>query len=202
MASVIGATTTTAVGPEWQAACDRARIVAEEARCRKAAGTTVDSDWLAEAAAWLAEAAPTWVPLTGRVPTRRTWRDLTLSADLQVRLQCWPPGSGLSFHDHGGAAGAVVVLDGRLEEAFAPRPEEAVTRRLLPAGSTSAFGPEYVHAMANLDAAVVTTINVYAPIPPQSRWYRLRPDGTIVPVGSWSAKLLPRHHRRAPLPRR
>jgi hypothetical protein len=162
----------------WAQACWRARDLAEMAAAKRQAGTTVDAADLALAAYWVAAVAPDWQSMSGRTPTERTWRTLVDEPDLQGWLICWPAGRALDLHDHGGAAGAMVVLGGTLEEHAAAGPGEPIERRLLPEGTASAFGPSFIHSVCNPCRPLVTSVHLYSRAFGEPIGYLVGADGT------------------------
>src|ERR1700722_7144919 len=111
-------------GSAWTQATQRARALTVEADSLlgpdPTQGTTLGVDWLASAAHWLAEVAPSWEEMTGQVATERAYRRLFCGPSLEAWLICWPTGGHLQLHDHGGASGAFEVISGTLEERSLP----------------------------------------------------------------------------------
>lgn len=166
----------------WGDLRQRARALTEETGCGLRGGRMPDPAWLAPATRWLAEAAPDWESLTGDVPTERTWWSMARSPDLDAWLICWPPGVKLAFHDHGGSSGSMWLVDGTLEEMWAAASRGPVRRRHLQAGSGTAFGPGYVHAVANRGTTLVTTVHLYGPPTRPVRDFVLGGGGQLRPV--------------------
>jgi quercetin dioxygenase-like cupin family protein len=85
---------------------------------------------------------------------------LALSADHEVWLLCWPPGSSVAPHDHGPSAGAFVVLSGRLTElrwAAGERHERAVE-----AGQIVEIPRGAVHDVVAVDGPAYS-VHAYSP---------------------------------------
>jgi hypothetical protein len=140
--------------------------------------------WLAGAVAWLAEAAPSWSQLTGEVPTERSYRQVLCVPALEVWLICWPRGGRLQLHDHGGASGALQVVDGELEERSPwrrPRPDGGGVRwrdRTVGPGAAVSFDGDYIHDVRNSVDPVATSVHVYSAASRPMAFYRV--DGGLV----------------------
>ena len=80
-------------------------------------------------------------------------------ARAQVWLLSWLPGQGTGLHDHGGSAGALAVVRGRLSEEVGAR--QGATE--LTAGRVRHFGPHHVHRVANSGAEAAVSVHVYTP---------------------------------------
>jgi hypothetical protein len=99
-------------------------------------------------------------------------------------LLTWLPGQSTDLHDHGGSAGAFVVVSGVLTEQVVPGggpeqvvpvggpeqvvpgggPEPVVPREVsLGEGSARAFGPRHVHRIVNAGTEPAVSLHVYAP---------------------------------------
>jgi mannose-6-phosphate isomerase-like protein (cupin superfamily) len=81
-------------------------------------------------------------------------------------LLTWLPGQATDLHDHGGSAGAFVVVSGALsEEVVVPSdPFPVVPRQVtLPAGAARSFGPHHVHRITNTGTVPAVSLHVYAP---------------------------------------
>ena len=104
-----------------------------------------------------------WRPLVRHEPGVRRYVPLPdLGCDAWVIT--WPPGTGLPRHDHGGAAGAMAVVEGTLVERHARRWAPAtIRRRVLDTGSVVAFGPDHIHEVRNDGVVPAVSIHVYAP---------------------------------------
>jgi predicted metal-dependent enzyme (double-stranded beta helix superfamily) len=118
-------------------------------------------------ARWYATHTVAW-PLAPRFdPVRRWYARLAQTDDHEVWLLTWLPGQATVLHDHGGSAGAFVIVSGVLTEctivtASARGAAQRVDRR-LPAGAARAFGPHHVHRIANTDDRPAVSIHVYVP---------------------------------------
>lgn len=164
----------------WSVLEQRGRVVAEEASARVAAGGTADRAWLASAACWLSEDSPPWAEVAGTRPTTRQYRLIVSSLHLEAWLICWPPDGRLALHDHGGASGALRVVDGALTEEFVPGGRPPAQRRRLPAGTGISFDGAYLHDVANLGSDLATSIHVYTAAERPMAHYRITADGLAV----------------------
>ena len=119
--------------------------------------------------------APSWPGM--QRPARRHW-DLMAASDLfEAWVIAWPPGGAIELHDHGGSAGAVVVVAGELIET---------TRRVGAFGETSpsspkavgvggsiSFGGHHIHDVVNSGDAPAISVHVYAPRLNSMTYYRM-----------------------------
>jgi quercetin dioxygenase-like cupin family protein len=121
---------------------------------------------LAEATELLGVPAPPGAPV-------RAWVRLAGNPAFDAWLMWWPPGGGVDFHDHGGSAGAIVVLSGSLVEVQPgcrqPR------RRELRKGATRAIAPDAVHDVVNEGSTAAVSVHVYSP--PLTTMTFYDPDG-------------------------
>ena len=109
----------------------------------------------------------------------------TEQPEYEAWLLTWLPGQTTGLHDHGGSAGAFVVVEGRLEEATLAPPRRhqpaALVHRTLDAGRHRSFGPHHVHEVSCSDGPAVS-VHVYAPTLAIMRRYELDGDGRAVIV--------------------
>ncbi|MFI7607707.1 cysteine dioxygenase [Micromonospora sp. NPDC049366] len=119
-----------------------------------------EPDLLAVATRWAAEPADWPVPLRFD-PAERWYARLATAADHEVWALSWLPGQGTDLHDHGGSAGAFLVVSGTLTE------ETVSGGRLRPhrltAGAGRRFGTRHVHQVTNHDAEPAVSVHVYRP---------------------------------------
>ena len=106
--------------------------------------------------------------------------------DYEAWLLTWLPGQSTGLHDHGGSAGAFVVVEGELEEAtLAPlrRHQPAVlVHRTLVIGRHRSFGPHHVHEVRCAGKVPAVSLHVYAPALASMRRFVLDDDGRAVIV--------------------
>jgi mannose-6-phosphate isomerase-like protein (cupin superfamily) len=107
-----------------------------------------------------------WYARIGGDPTHEAW------------LLTWLPGQGTDLHDHGGSAGAFVVVSGSLREEVVDlrtaRPREV----LLHAGAARSFDARHVHRITNPGTVPAVSLHVYAPALREMTRYRIE-DGTL-----------------------
>ncbi len=109
---------------------------------------------LTEIATPLADLTELWQPLVEYDPVSRYYARLAKEPDFEAWLLTWLPGQGTNWHDHGGSAGAFVVVRGTLTERHAsvnplahPRIEPEL--RELSEGTLRAFGTKHIHEVTN-----------------------------------------------------
>lgn len=125
-------------------------------------------DHLAIAAGYAAR--PDDWPVAPRFDPKRRWSyRLAEAVDHEVWLLTWLPGQDTDLHDHGGSAGAMLVLSGELtEETYQPPGSAASTApglvpHTLPAGSGRRFGPHHIHRVVNHGGRRAVSLHVYGP---------------------------------------
>ena len=132
-----------------------------------------------------------WGELVRFEAGRRWYRRLELAEDREVWLLSWLPGQGTGFHDHGLAAGAFAVAQGRVRErtvVAGPRPARPrivadgtglLRQRTVAAGGIRSFGAQYVHDVANAFAEPAVTVHAYSPPLTAMRRYELTESGLV-----------------------
>jgi predicted metal-dependent enzyme (double-stranded beta helix superfamily) len=86
------------------------------------------------------------------------------SSWLEVWIIEWGPATRLELHDHGGASGAVDVLDGELVETYAHFEDGRRLRsRQLAAGTSFSFGPKHIHEVWNPAGTPALSLHTYSP---------------------------------------
>jgi predicted metal-dependent enzyme (double-stranded beta helix superfamily) len=136
---------------------------------------------LASIATRLADQQNLWRPLVRYDPTSRYYARLASEPDFEAWLLTWVPGQGTEWHDHGGSAGAFVVVQGTLTEDHARvAPGEAPridpTARRLSAGSLRPFGTKHIHRVTNHDVEPAVSLHVYSPALVEMNQYQPRGD--------------------------
>jgi hypothetical protein len=112
----------------------------------------------------LASDSDQWRALVRHTSTERWFQRLVAHDEFDCWLIGWDAHQGVAFHDHGGSAGALYVVDGELLETSAPRSDpHATVEQRLAAGTARAFGPDHVHRVANPSTHVATSLHVYSP---------------------------------------
>jgi predicted metal-dependent enzyme (double-stranded beta helix superfamily) len=95
----------------------------------------------------------------------RWYECLSDDSDAQVWLLTWLPGQGTDLHDHGGSAGAFVVVSGLLTEqtvVTSPR-GPIVADASLTAGRGRRFGAHHIHRIVNTGTQPAISVHVYGP---------------------------------------
>lgn len=123
---------------------------------------------LVEIATHLADLTELWQPLVEYDPVSRYYARLADEPDFEAWLLTWLPGQGTNWHDHGGSAGAFVVVRGTLTERHAsvdplahPRIEPEL--RELSEGALRAFGTRHIHEVTNNGWEPAVSVHVYSP---------------------------------------
>jgi hypothetical protein len=97
-------------------------------------------------------------------PDERLFERVHLGPHFDIWLIRWGAGSGTALHDHGGSAGAFVVVDGRLVEHM-PNPAGSgrrLRRDLRPLDSRP-MSPSHIHTVANESPTPAASVHVYSP---------------------------------------
>ena len=113
--------------------------------------------------------------LVDRQSGERGWVELDSSPYLQIWLLSWPVGSDTGWHDHGGSAGAFLVVSGILgEQTF--HGHRHVDRTLV-AGEGRPFGSNHTHNVTNIGLEVALSVHLYAPRLTNTTRYAVTPTG-------------------------
>jgi predicted metal-dependent enzyme (double-stranded beta helix superfamily) len=134
---------------------------------------------LRELVAAVAAREDSWAGLVRFDAGRRWYRRLELAGDREVWLLSWLPGQATGFHDHGHAAGAFAVAQGRLRERTVATEHGQARQRTVARGSIRSFGPRYVHDVANACTEPAVTVHAYSPPLTDMRRYELTESGLI-----------------------
>jgi predicted metal-dependent enzyme (double-stranded beta helix superfamily) len=119
----------------------------------------------AEAAQVISGRRELWEPLVRFDPEQRVHVRALVAPAWEAWVLTWLPGQGTVIHDHGGSAGAFVVVQGALtEETYGVRslglkPAE----RQLAIGRVRAFSSRHVHRVTNTGDVPTISVHVYAP---------------------------------------
>jgi hypothetical protein len=131
-------------------------------------------------------ADPSSWPLAPRFSVESRWyARIGSDGDHEAWLLTWLPGQATDLHDHGGSAGAFVVVSGVLTEELVPAGQtgrvapHVVT---LPAGVTRVFGPRHIHRIVNAGTAPAVSVHVYSPALRGMTRYRV--DGGTLQVAA------------------
>lgn len=114
-----------------------------------------------DAVAHLAAHPDGWAHLVQHDRTER-WFVRLDHDDVEAWLIGWPPGTGIPWHDHGGAPGAFTVVAGRLLEST-PTARGRARRRMLGPDRVVALRPDVIHAVVNVEDRLAVSIHAYAP---------------------------------------
>jgi predicted metal-dependent enzyme (double-stranded beta helix superfamily) len=98
-------------------------------------------------------------------PQHRWYARFAQHPDHEVWLLSWLPGQATDLHDHGGSAGAFVVVSGTLTESTVVRRGGGSALRDVawPAGRGHQFGAHHVHRVANLGNTPAVSVHAYGP---------------------------------------
>ncbi|GIL35757.1 MULTISPECIES: cysteine dioxygenase [Phycicoccus] len=140
-----------------------------------------------EAARRLATDPALWRPAVDFDPARRYYRRLLATEGHEAWLLTWLPGQHTEWHDHGGSAGAFVVLQGALVERTAAHGLVRGLRRVHRRGDAHGFGAQYVHRVSNEGPDPAVSLHVYAPRLASMTDYEEH-DGVLQPVVTRTAE--------------
>src|SRR5688572_4283033 len=118
--------------------------------------TVTSTDLLSHARRLAADPAR-W-PSTLHFDTAGRWYTrLTDAGGHEAWLLTWLPGQQTGWHDHGGSAGAFLVVSGQLRE------DTVGGSRRLVTGTGRRFGARHVHRVANDGGLPAISVHVYSP---------------------------------------
>jgi Cysteine dioxygenase type I len=121
-----------------------------------------------------------WLALVEHRPDERWFARVVSESDHDVWLIGWDSFQGVDLHDHGGAVGALYVVDGTLQETSAVRGSRSgVSDQTLHTGTARAFGVDHVHRVVNPSARPATSSHVYSPPLVSMNFYRPTPERGI-----------------------
>ena len=108
-----------------------------------------------------------WSPLIKYDTSSRYYARLAAEPTYEAWLLTWLPGQGTDWHDHGGSAGAFVVVRGALTEEHARLQDDGsavvASTRSLGTGSLRPFGTRHLHRVTNTGPEPAVSLHVYAP---------------------------------------
>ena len=96
-------------------------------------------------------------------------------------LLTWLPGQQAGWHDHGGSAGAFLVVSGQLRE------DTTGGSQHLSTGTGRRFGAQHVHQVVNDGALPAISLHVYSPALTSMTRYQLV-DGALHPLAVEQAR--------------
>ena len=108
---------------------------------------------------------------------------IAVTSNYEAWLLTWLPGQSTGLHDHGGSAGAFIVLKGVINEmvvadAETPSALTLVHRNLTP-GRPRAFGESYLHDVGNIGQVPAVSLHVYAPVLETMRRFAVDGSGRL-----------------------
>ena len=123
----------------------------------------VGPDQLIDLTAALASHPRLWRRLVRHDPETRWYERLLLTDAVEVWLIGWAAGQSTSVHEHGGAAGALTVVEGALEEEEFDPELRLLRRGRHRAGTSAGFAPAHVHRIFNHSPSNATSLHAYSP---------------------------------------
>jgi predicted metal-dependent enzyme (double-stranded beta helix superfamily) len=131
----------------------------------------------------LAATPADWVSRVRLDPEGRWYEQIHLSDTHEVWLISWLPGQLTGFHDHGASSGAFTVVWGALSERMVSG--SAIRTHSVEQGTIRAFGPKYVHDVANVSAdSVAVSLHCYSPPLSEMTRYELTEGGNLKVTGT------------------
>jgi hypothetical protein len=104
-------------------------------------------------------------------PAQRWYRRLLAEEDHEVWLLTWLPGQATDLHDHGGSAGAFVVVSGEVVEQTVV--DGDLVNAAYAAGHGHPFDAHHVHRIVNAGTRPAVTVHAYGPALRSMTRYRL-----------------------------
>jgi hypothetical protein len=111
-------------------------------------------------------------------PSARWYARIAVEDDHEAWLLTWLPGQGTDLHDHGGSAGAFVLVSGRLTERTVASASLVATALAAPDGRR--FGPHHIHQLTNESRQPAVSLHVYGPALRTMTRYRVSDAGLEV----------------------
>jgi quercetin dioxygenase-like cupin family protein len=119
---------------------------------------------LLEVARAFAAAPHRWPTAPKFDPISRWFILLSEDPSAEVWLLTWLPGQATDLHDHGGSAGAFVVVSGEItERVVTDHGTLTESVRTYDAGDGHGFGAHYVHRIVNNSPRPAVTVHAYGP---------------------------------------
>jgi predicted metal-dependent enzyme (double-stranded beta helix superfamily) len=104
-----------------------------------------------------------WRPAVRFDAAARVHTRIAADHEFEAWLLTWLPGQGTDIHDHGGSAGAIVMLSGVLSEWTPGGLRRSGRTRRLRSGDVRPFGADHVHRVRNDALEPAISLHVYAP---------------------------------------
>jgi hypothetical protein len=111
-------------------------------------------------------------------PAQRWYHRLAVTDEYEAWVLTWLPGQVTDLHDHGGSAGAFVVVSGTVTEQLVSG--NRLVDRQYSAGQGHGFGHHYVHRVGNASERPAVTVHTYGPAIKAMTKYRLEAAGLVV----------------------
>jgi predicted metal-dependent enzyme (double-stranded beta helix superfamily) len=114
----------------------------------------------------LANRPDLWGPLVRFDPENRVHVRAFATETWEAWVLTWLPGQGTVIHNHGGSAGAFVVVEGGLRERTYGLPlgeQQGPVVRDLGAGQIRAFSARHIHRVTNITDVPTISVHAYAP---------------------------------------
>lgn len=126
---------------------------------------------LADIAAGIGAAEAWWRPHAHHDPDARRPVRLLATEAYEVWVIGWTAGQGVALHDHGDAAGALLVVEGGLAELAYDPGTGGLRHRALPPGEVHPLPAGLVHDVMAAAPGPTTSIHVYSPpLASMRRW--------------------------------
>ncbi len=115
-------------------------------------------------------------------PQQRWYQRLAVEQHSEIWVLSWLPGQGTDLHDHGGSAGAFVVLCGVLTEhtlADPQRRSSQLDHGQYSTGHGRSFDGHHIHQIINTGNEPAVSLHVYSPVLREMARYQIA-DGRVV----------------------
>ncbi|MEG3635185.1 cysteine dioxygenase [Micromonospora palythoicola] len=134
-------------------------------------------------ARWYAARRADWPQV--RFDRRRRWyQRLAAGSETEVWLLSWLPGQDTDLHDHGGSAGAFLVVAGTLTERTPVLDRDGgawgLRQGRIGADQGRAFGARHIHQVINMEAQPAVSLHVYRPALREMTRYHLTNNRLVV----------------------
>jgi hypothetical protein len=110
----------------------------------------------------LAERPDEWRHLVRHEPDRRTYAEVSRQPEVGVWVICWMDDHDTGFHDHDISAGAVAVVQGRLQEERLAVGGQPVVAAYGP-GEAFSFAASDIHRMSHAGGGPAVSLHAYSP---------------------------------------
>ncbi len=122
-----------------------------------------------------------WQPLVRPTFGERWHVLLHRSTELEVWLLGWGEERGVEMHDHGGASGAYVVVEGTLVETSRQQHGAGpLKRQVLRPGDSQVVPADTVHDVRSVSTNQAVSIHCYSPVLFSMNFYRTAADGSLL----------------------